>query len=41
MAANGGLQPHCDDGTPISILLCQNDGHAKCKNGAEPSCVAP
>jgi hypothetical protein len=41
MTPNGGAQPRCDDGTPISILLCQNDSHAKCKNGAEPKCVPP
>jgi hypothetical protein len=39
LTPTGGLAPRCDDGTPISIALCQNDGHAKCKNGAEPVCV--
>ena len=37
----GSLFPRCDDGTTISILLCQNDHHAKCKNGSEPKCVVP
>lgn len=41
LTPTGGLQPRCEDGTLISIALCQDDGHAKCKNGASPACVQP
>jgi hypothetical protein len=37
----GGLNPRCDDGSPLTILLCQKDDLVKCNNGAAPKCVPP
>jgi hypothetical protein len=32
-------EPSCDDGTPVAVNLCASNGHAICKNGAEPRCL--